>query len=549
MTRFDWGIVFGLNLLVFGFAAFRSLRTRTDVDWFLGGRSLPFWIAGLSMFATSVDGGEYVTINGATYRDGIAMLIGIVFGVGVGGIITAFLVVPKMYRGGLFTNAEYLETRYGPSSRIISVLVQIQYRTSVLATIVVALHMVLTEVAQLETRAAWVIIVALTAATTTYAAWGGLKTVAVTDALLSVMMLSATFVLWLVIWRNVGGWHGARELLIEQEGASTAETLLHIGRQRTGQSHPVIIVLGWCLISTGYFVVNHTQTMKMLGARSLWDLKMSVVVGTGLIMLSGHFSSSLGVFGRALMPGLQDPDVIYPRLVDQYLSGGLKGVVVAGVVASAISTFEGIGAALSALFTRDLYARYIATRRSEAHYLMVSRLATVVIVAASFLYVPFILKAPTIIDFFVRITSVFVTPLMTVYLMGALTRVDRRSALVGLIVGPCYGMAAALWGSSGAQSSGLLPYWLTEKFAAYLWSTGITATSMIVASLIVSRFEFQEAVPRDSVGWLTQSQQKISEYVDHPFGRRQGPPWWAHPNMWAAIVLTAAGIVVFVVLW
>ena len=57
MTTIDWAIVVGLNSLVFGFAALRSLKTKSDVDWFLGGRSLPFWLVGMSMFATSVDGG------------------------------------------------------------------------------------------------------------------------------------------------------------------------------------------------------------------------------------------------------------------------------------------------------------------------------------------------------------------------------------------------------------------------------------------------------------------------------------------------------------
>ena len=81
-------------LLVFGFAGNRSLKTRTNMDWFLGGRTLPFWMVGVSMFATSVDGGEYIAMNGATYKDGLVMISGLIFGVGVGGVIAAFLVVP-----------------------------------------------------------------------------------------------------------------------------------------------------------------------------------------------------------------------------------------------------------------------------------------------------------------------------------------------------------------------------------------------------------------------------------------------------------------------
>jgi SSS family solute:Na+ symporter len=355
MTAIDWFIVVALNTLVFGFAAVWSIKTKSDVDWFLGGRNLPFWLIGMSMFATSVDGGEYVAINGVTYRDGMSMLVGPIFGVGVGGIIAAFVVVPTMYRAGFFTNAEYLETRFGLSVRVISVLVQIQYRTAVLAMIAVALNLMLTEVAELEASPAWIVIAVLALATTLYAAWGGLRTVAATDFLLGIIMLAATLTLWFAISNEVGGWSGAQQALIQQEGVETTSALLRVGVQREGASSPIVGVLGWILIATGYFVVNHTQTMKLMGARSLWDLQMSVVVGVSLIMISGYFSSTLGIFGRALMPGLDRPDMIYPQLVDRYLASGMKGLVVAGVLASAVSTFEGIGAALSALFTRDIY--------------------------------------------------------------------------------------------------------------------------------------------------------------------------------------------------
>ena len=264
------------------------------------------------MFATSVDGGEYVAVNGATYQDGLVMFTGVVFGVGVGGMIAAFVVMPGMYRAGLFTNAEYLEHRFGISARIISVLVQIQYRTATLATIAVALHLMLTEVAALPSYSAWILIVGLTAATTLYAAWGGLKTIAAADVLLGALMLFSTLVLWSVIWQEAGGWTGTRTALVGQLGEREAQKLLHIGSGGDAGSHPIVVVIGWCLIATGYFVVNHTQTMKMFGARSLWDLKMSVVAGTALIILSGYFSSSLGLLGRALVPGLSNPDLIYP---------------------------------------------------------------------------------------------------------------------------------------------------------------------------------------------------------------------------------------------
>ncbi|MDE2928556.1 MAG: hypothetical protein OXT71_19405 [Acidobacteriota bacterium] len=358
-------------------------------------------------------------------------------------------------------------------------------------------------------------------------------------------MLFSTLVLWSVIWQEAGGWAGTRAALVGQLGEREAEELLHIGSRGDASSHPIVVVIGWCLIATGYFVVNHTQTMKMFGARSLWDLKMSVVAGTTLIILSGYFSSSLGLLGRALVPGLSNPDLIYPRLVDQYLVSGLKGIVVAGMIASAVSTFEGIGVALSALFTRDIYARLLVPDRNDRHYVIVSRMATVVIVAITFLYVPFILRAENIVEFFVGITSIFVTPLMTVYLVGSTTRVDRRAGLVGLIAGPAFRLTVVALETH-------LPLWLTDNFVAYLWTTGVTAASMLIASMIlgaVSPAAARGTAPRTTrpSGWLARSQGTVRKIALSPFPG--GVPWWASPSLWAAAVLSTSGYVVFVVLW
>ena len=549
MTHLDWIIVVVLMVLVFGFAGARSRKTKTNADWFLAGRSLPFWLVGCSMFATSVDGGEYISLNGAVYKDGLVMMSGLVFGIGVGGLVAAYLVVPTMYRTGLLTNAEYLESRYGPAMRVTSALVQIQYRTSVLGTIAVALHLIFTEVVHLDWQTAWLPVVLFAAGTTLYSAWGGLKTVAGADVLLGTLMLTATLILWIVIWQVVGGLQGLTEALVRQEGPAQAEALLRIGGQHEGRSSGIVVVIGWCFISTGYFVVNHTQTMKMFGARSMWDLKLSVVVGGCLIIFSSYFSSTLGLFGKALMPGLTEPDMIYPRLVDQYLGSGLKGIVVAGVIASTVSTFEGTGAALSALFTRDIYARFLVRGASDSHYLAVSRATTIVMVALSFVYVPFILRASNIVDFFVRITSVFVTPLMTIYILGSLTRVHRRSGLVGLIVGSIYGLAVSNLGGT-AEAPGLLPFWFTERYAAFLWSAGITAAAMLVTTLLLgsTKPESQEQV--EVSGWMADLRQALIASPSSPFAAQRRPvPWWAQPILWAAFMLATSGIALFGLLW
>jgi SSS family solute:Na+ symporter len=546
MTLLDWAIVVGLNLLVIVYGINRSRKTKTSEDWFLAGRSLPFWVVGLSMFATSIDGGDYIATNGQSYKDGMSML-SIWWLATIGAIVAAWFVIPPMCRARMFTNAEYLEARFGPAARIISVLVQLQYRGNILAQIAISLHIAFMVLGAISSDVAWSLVVAFAIATTIYAAWGGLKTIAVTDVFLSVIMIAAALVLWTVLWQNVGGWAGVERRVAAQESAAAARQLLHIGEQGEGRSHPLVVALGWGIVGLGYFVVNHSQTMKMLGARSMWDLKMGVVVTSFATILLMYFTGTLGIIGRALLPGLERPDSVFPILVDRYLASGLKGLVVAGVVAAAVSTYEGIGAALSALFTRDIYARLMVKDSSDRHYLIVSRVATLVLVALSFAYVPFILRERTMVDFFLNITSVFVTPLMTVYLMGVFTRVHRRSGFVGLIVGPAYGLAR-LWFGGDADTPGLLPFWLTETFAAYLWSVAITTAAMLSTSLIFGWEKNRDLIQKESGGWAKRSQEAVPPMPPSPFPGHV-IPFWANPNAWAGLVLTVSLGLVFYVFW
>ena len=528
MTTLDWAIVAGLNLLVFGYAAWRARQTRTGEEWFVGGRALPFWVVGLSMFATSADGGEYVSVNGQTYEYGIAIIAGLMLGAVIGAIVSSFFVAPRMYRAGHFTNTEYLETRYGPAARVVSVLVQLQYRSSVVGTIAVSLHLVLTMAMDVPPTTAWVVVAVLALATAAYAAWGGLKTVAATDVLLSAIMVTGMAVMWVVMWQKIGGWEGMERLLHEP---AAGRPPARAGEPSERVLHPVVVMLGMICVVTGYFVSNHAQTMKMFGVRSVWDMKMGALLSGGLIAMGFLLGGTLGALARELYPALDRPDHVYPTLLTAILKPGLLGMVLAGLVAASISTFEGIGTAMAALFTRDLYQRVLVRDASESHYLNVTRIATLGVVALSFVYVPFILADKTMVNFFISITSVFVTPLTVVYLLGMYTRVHRHSWLAGMTAGAAYGITRIV---CTKYHPGFLPQWLADSYAAYLCAAGITVWAMVMASLLF--------------GWENKTEEPANHEVrETPFNGTA--PAWAEPGVWAVGLVGAVLGIVGWVLW
>lgn len=539
MTILDWLIVFVLNgsVIVWGFLL--SRKTHTSEDWFLGHRTLPWWTVGLSMFATNVDNADLVSLTGTTYREGLHIImvhtLGAVTGVG----FAAFCLVPRMARAGHYTNAEYLEARFGPATRVLSAVIQIQYRSSMLGLMIWSVYLLLTGFLGLSSLVAWSLLVGLVALAAVYTSLGGLKSVVFTDALQGGIMFLGMAAILASVWTAAGGWTAAIDVLRQQTLADerTAADLARMSRffGDDGRTSPLVIAVGWLIIAGGYWSVNHSQTMRLAGARSIWDMKMAAVLGAVISMPMMVGCATLGVFGRALFPEYAEPDRLYPHMANLFLGVGLKGLVVAGIVAAAVSTFDSLGSSLSALFTRDIYARLISGDRSDAHYVRVSRCATVVILALGFAYLPFIRSRDTMLQAFLTLIPVFVTPLFTMYLIGVFTRAPRSAGLAGIAAGSLYGLAA-LTDREIADVS-WLAWWFTNRWVALIWSMVWTACG---AGLATDFRGTEPAVDRpDSTrGWLQSSSLSLGALPDHPFA--SPPPRWLSPELlWAvAFVLT-----------
>ena len=347
MTSLEWFLVIGINGAIILFGIFKGRGTKRSVDWFLAAKGLPWWMVGLSMFATAVDSGDYVAIAGESYREGMSYISAWWLGMTVGWLMIAYVVLLPMYRNGMFTNAEYLEFRFGPAARLISVFIQIQYRTNVLANVAYSLYLTFRTVTDWSERTLWGVeltwwfVGAIALGAAAYTASGGLKSVAVTDSLQSVVMLIASLVLWWTVWNAVGGWSSLQQRL-EQQSPALADAMLHVGSDYDPGVPPAtvverevpagLMVFGWTIVLTAYCVVNHSQAMRMLAARSVWDMKMAAVLAGAVTMVVMWFNVTLGILGRAIFPDLTATDQIFPQLIDRFLTPGLLGLVIAGVL-------------------------------------------------------------------------------------------------------------------------------------------------------------------------------------------------------------------------
>lgn len=545
MGLLDWAIVLVMNGGIILYGILRGRGTKTSADWFLAGRTLPWWMIGLSLYATVIDASDLVADSGGTYAIGTSYLVANWVGVIGGWVLLAHWIAVPMYRAGMYTNAEYLEARFGLGARVLSALVQAYYRTFVLGIIATTLYLVLAIVGGWG-RAAWWGVVLIAALATLYTTLGGLKAVAVTDALQSVVMVASSLLLFLVCWVAVGGWNGlatrldahqqglAAELLhvgsddvaresVAGDAPATVERRLLLGGEHDAETAEIVtrtpawlVALAWILLGLSYAVVNHTQSMRLFGARSEWDMRMAVVV-SGVILIVLNFTNlTVGIMGRALYPdpslmpldsALQVRDSIFPLLVRELTSVGVRGVVVAGTVAASFSTFDSIGSTVPALLVRDVYARVFVKDREDRYYVKVSRLLTPVIILGSFGFIPLLLQERGMLLVFLEWIGAIVMPLLAIYLLGSFTRVHRSSALIGLAVGILYGTLKLLAPYLALQYGiAILPPILLNNYASTVWSLLVTAAVMVLVTALRGTERSREVRHVEQAGWLRTSQ-------------------------------------------
>jgi SSS family solute:Na+ symporter len=554
MHPLDWTIVLVLNGAVIGYGLYLARGTHSSSEWFLGARALPWWAVGMSMFATNVDNADLTSVAGKTYTEGVHVIAVYAVGSAIGGILAAFVIVPILYRAGFYTNAEYLEARYGPATRILSALIQLQYRSSMLGMMIYSVFVLLTVMGIMGPIEAWALIVLLVVLAGLYTAWGGLRSVVWTDTLQGLVMIAGALVIFFTLWQAVGGFEGMHAALAKIDQPQLA----HAGQFHgaSGLVSPYLVVLGWTIIGTGYWTVNHTQTMRLMGSRSLWDMRMAALFGVAVSLPIMAITVWLGVFGRAIpefqhLAAESKADSLYPLMIGRYLGLGFKGLVVAGVVAAAVSTFDSMGSALSAIFTRDVYARLLVRNKHDSHYVLVGRLATVGVLLLGFLYLPLIFMQRNMLDAFISLIPVAVTPLLVVYVAGVTTRTHRRSGLVALLVGSAYGLTA-LYAREAVKTELLpnadwMPWWLTDQWPATAWSLVITTAALAVTTLVLGLDPPEKTVTFKETGWLQHSREELPKLREHPFSC--GVPFLLRPEWYAIALLIATAYVVFVVFW
>jgi SSS family transporter len=443
LDKLDLAIIalYLVGITLFGLR-FRK-RQRTLRDYFLAGRDIPWWAIALSIVAAETSTLTIISIPGLAYDTNLTFLQ-VVMGYVVGRVVISFVLLPHYFRGDLYTAYELIEGRFGRGLRSLTAGLFLLTRTAAEGVRVYAVSIVVS----IALGTGEVTSIALiTILTLIYTFEGGLAAVIWTDVVQTAIYVGGTLVgLWTILHLVPGGWTA-----IHAAAASAGK--LQVFDFTPSFWIPYTFwagVIGGAFLTTASHGTDQLIVQRLLAARSqkqsvtallssgvaiLFQFSLFLIVG---IMLWAYYRVPSANFGR--------PDRIYPTFIVSRMPHGISGLLIAAILAAAMSNLSAALNALSSTSIMDFYVRF-RPQSDERKVMLLSRLST--FVWASLLFVIAVLslhKVGRVIEVGLQIASVAYGALLGVFLLGVLTRrANQRGAMIGMLFG--FGVELYLWGT------------------------------------------------------------------------------------------------------
>lgn len=424
--------VYLAGMIVFGYRLGKFIKS--DEDYFLGGKRLPWWAIGMSMVVSDIGALELVGLAGGAYTYGIAIANFDWIGCIPAMVIGAFVFIPYYWRSKVYTIPEFLGKRYNQFVRALVALIWGIFFMFMLGIFF------FTAAKTMNLLVGWplfpsILLVAIVVGGYTLA--GGLTAVVYTDAVQCVVLFVGSIVILTITLFRVGGWSEAADAITSMGPALEHHFDLIAPVDSPTPYGWAAILFGLAFVlSPAYWLGNQAIVQRALGARSEYDAKKSVLWGAFLKLFIPFILVFPGVLGLALYPDLSSGDDIYPTLIRDLLPPGLTGLVFAAFLAALMSSVDSYLNSAATLWTKDIYQKFIRSSKSQAHYMRVGRFLTALFVLMGVVLAPLTEKFQSIFDYMQTMLSIFQGPLLAILVLGLLwPRATGKGAVAGLLSG------------------------------------------------------------------------------------------------------------------
>ena len=474
----DWLIILGYFVIVFGIAWWAYLKekqSQTTTEYFLAGRNLGWWVIGAAVFSSNIGSEHLVGLAGSGATDGVAMAHYELHAWCL--LVLAWILVPFYMRSQVFTMPEFLEKRFSPINRtVLSVISLVAYVLTKLAVGIfaggVVFAVMIPDVTFMGLDSFWIGSILVIVLTGIYTIMGGMRAVAYTSAMQTVILVIGSACVMYFGLEALGGWGALRQWagsemfnlwkpLVPEGVSATWAPVKEPTRMAWyfNDNYPWIGML-FCapIIGLWYWCTDQYIVQRVLGAQNEQVARRGSICSAALKLLPVFIFIIPGMIAFALAKSGQNAALqqaffdekgqlirdnaqqAFPMLVAEVLPVGVRGVVVAGLLAALMSSLAGAFNASAALFTIDFYSK-LRPLASQKHVVWVGRMATAVMVLIGLAWIPVIRGGKGLYDYLQGIQSYLAPPIFVVFFLGVFSkRLNAKGCLWALIVGFALGL-------------------------------------------------------------------------------------------------------------
>ena len=520
MTSLDW-IVLGLfGLALIGIVVWViSKKDKNTADYFLAGRDATWLAIGASIFASNIGSEHLVGLAGAGAQSGMAMAHWEMHGWMI--LMLGWLFVPFYSRSKVFTMPEFLERRYNRGARsFLSIISLVSYILTKVAVTVYAGGVVFKDVFNIEyikffgynIDFFWISAIGLVVLTGIYTTFGGMKAVLYTSVLQTPILLLGSIAILIIGLIKVGGWGEMIEICRNTDVNGLGDSMVNLMRSPQDPKFPWTgVILGSAIIGFWYWCTDQFIVQRVLSGRDMKQSRRGAIFGAYLKLTPVFIFLIPGMIAYALtkkidpstglpMLNLASNDAAFSTLVKVLLPKGFTGIVVGGILAALMSSLASLFNSSAMLFTVDFYQKY-RPNETEKHYVIIGRIATVVIVLLGIVWIP-VMKGlgKVLYEYLQDVQSLLAPGIAAVFLLGILSKKTTPSAgFWGLIIGFSLGMLRLgmnIFKGSIPEDSFMYSLILSHNWLHY----EIYLFVIVIASMVIISYFTQRKDPNTIVG-------------------------------------------------
>jgi solute:Na+ symporter, SSS family len=519
LSTIDVVIILVSMALVVGVGVFAG-RKKSDTahGYFLGGNKMPWWLIGTAFVATGISSEQMIGTVGAAYQHGMGIANWEWFGLPCYALVLTVF-IPIYLKNKVTTVPGFLADRFGPAcGTIYSCMLLAFYVCIYTVTVLYAGSLAFSQVTGWNFFFVLVLIVVGVGA---YSIHGGLTSVMWADLFQCILLMVGGITLFFAALGKIpGGWSAIVDASPER---------MHLYQPADHEMAPFMgMIIATFGAFTFYQVGNQAMIQRMLAARSTWDALMGLVFAQFINFLRPLVTCFLGlvvyhwVFVMKQHAPLEKPDLAFTFALGEFAPGwGVRGVVVAGLIAAVMAALSAQVNSASTMFSNDLYKKLIHKEATDREMVRVGRIASFIVLALAAILSP-VVGLFGIFKFFQFTLTAIAIPFMATILMGVLwKRVNYPAALFGLVGGVAITAALLTIFSGCFPTIPQLHFFYIGGIAEVIIVIGIAAVALATAPP-----DYAKIAP---FVWRPQLLKTYDE------GTRR--PWYQQVKLWCGIVL------------